>query len=72
MAEVITAPNGRFGRFGGRPAVAAPGVPFEALCPTPPFSSIGSLTVSIPPFRGPASDPLRGDVHRPSDKGLAW
>jgi hypothetical protein len=66
MAEVITAPSGRFGRGGGGPEAAALAVPFEALCPTPP---IGSLTARSLPSRS-ASDPLRRAVLRPFGQGV--
>ena len=68
MAEVTTAPSGRFGRGVGGPKAVAPGVPFEAFWPTPPFPPIGSLT-AIPPF-ALRERSLRSAVIRPSDEGL--
>ena len=66
MAEVITAPSGRFAGGGGGPDTVAPAIPFEAF-PTPPFPPIGSLT-AVPPFAlRERSAP--GRFHRPSDEG---
>jgi hypothetical protein len=68
MADVTTAPSGRFGRGSSGPKALAPGVPFEAFCPTPPFPPIGSLT-AIPPF-ALCERSLRSAVIRLTDEGL--